>query len=360
MTGATEQLSPEAVARSLRGSLPVSDGQVIVDRIDDLSPGIGSSRVFRVTFSTTGREGAGGATVILKVPDWGAPTLIQPDDPLLPQRERHFVECGIARRLPEGLRAPAVLGLDRVGERTWIWMEDVRSAVAITWDAELAVRAARRNALLHAMYLQEPDVLNDLDWIQWHHYAAYAHHVPAAHRNLDACREHHLWSGLFTEPEITELHRALNHSPDAVSELRTLPVTLMHGDFHIQNLGFDPDGTLVALDWAHVGIGPVGADIATLASLYHAMGGVPSREWRDLEQELIAAYADELAQCTGQAQLTPTIARVCALWHGTWGLHLRLGPGLTALLRDDQDEPWKRRTADDIYEGCTRVLTAAS
>ena len=356
MASAVEQLSLDVVAESLRATLIESAGWVVIDRIDDLSPGIGSSRVFRVTATTFGKGADGAASYILKVPDWGAPTLVQPDDPLVPYRERLFIESGIAEWIPAGMRVPKVLGIDRVGERTWLWMEDVGPAVAITWNEELVAYAARRNALLHETYLRKQSALAELEWLQKHHYAAYAHHVPAAHRNLDACRAHRLWSGLFSQYEIQELHDALARSADAVRELRTLPVTLTHGDFHIQNLGFDSDGTLVALDWAHIGIGPLGGDVATLSSLYHAMGGVSSSDGQRLERTLIRAYTEELERRTGQDQIAALVERVCTLWHRTWGLHLRLGPGLTALLRDEHDAPWKRRTADDIYEGCARVI----
>ena len=173
------------------------------------------------------------------------------------------------------------------------------------------------------------------------------HHVPAAHRNLDACRQHPIWSDVFAAEEAARLHSLLDVSDAAIRELRTLPTTLVHGDFHIANLGIEPDGTLVLLDWAHVGVGPLGCDVATLASLFRVFGGASEEPRGDQERELIAAYADEIARLTDRRDLRPSIERAAVLWHRTWGLHLRLGPGLTYLLRDEEESLSKRRTAAD-------------
>jgi hypothetical protein len=49
--------------------------------------------------------------------------------------------------------------------------------------------------------------------------------------------------------------------------------------------------------------------------------------------------------------------REAFLWHLTTGLHLRLGPGLTALLEGRiSGEDKRHRAAEDIREGCRRAL----
>lgn len=41
----------------------------------------------------------------------------------------------------------------------------------------------------------------------------------------------------------------------------------------------------------------------------------------------------------------------------TWGLHLRLGPGLSAVLgRRIKDLEARASTIQDIYDGCERVM----
>ena len=127
-------------------------------------------------------------------------------------------------------------------------------------------------AALHALYLTERDGLEGLPWLEREGYAAYAHHVPAVHRHLDALPTHPRWGRLFGPDERAALHRTLDATPWALGELRRLPPTLVHGDFHAGNLGFDTAGELVAIDWAHVGLAPLGSDVAVLGSL---LAGAP-------------------------------------------------------------------------------------
>ncbi len=51
---------------------------------------------------------------------------------------------------------------------------------------------------------------------------------------------------------------------DLLAALRSVPTVLSHGDFHIGHLVAADDATVV-LDWATLGVGPVGADLADLA-----------------------------------------------------------------------------------------------
>lgn len=143
-----------------------------------------------------------------------------------------------------------------------------------------------------------------------------------------------------------------------MAELRRLPPTLIHGDFHIGNLGRDPDGTVVAIDWAHAGIAPLGSDVAVLISLYAALGGIGDFH-SGLESAAIEAYCDQLAE-TGAVtavSLHDAVWRACGLWNLTWGLHLRLGPGLDWLLRrPDPHSADAIREAADIHHDCLRAV----
>lgn len=78
-----------------------------IKQIDDLSPGIGSSRVFRIwSDPAQHHDGTVQTSYILKIPDWGGSTLIQNKDPFVDVRERLFVESGLPALLPSGMRTP--------------------------------------------------------------------------------------------------------------------------------------------------------------------------------------------------------------------------------------------------------------
>jgi aminoglycoside phosphotransferase (APT) family kinase protein len=196
--------------------------------------------------------------------------------------------------------------------------------------------------------------------------------VPAAHRHLEALAVRSRWSALFSDEERTVLHRALDLASCAMAEMRRLPPTFVHGGFHIRNLGFDrgrgdcAQDTLVMIDWAHAGIAPLGCDVATLVSLYSVMGGA-SVVRHGLEQACVLAYCEEIAHIVRQSRQTglepshvvASVGRAGDLWHLTWGLHLRLGPGLDWLLRrPDQDADDAQHAAADIREGSLRALSA--
>ena len=393
---APEELAPDptpsALQTSLRALRPSPEwGNARVTGLHELTPGLSGSRVFRVSLSGTKpivgpsrpeKEQPPFATrgvthhrptippsLILKIPDWGAPSGIASRDPWVMTRELHFYESGLAASLPLGMRAPRLLGIDRTppGRGTWLWTDDESGPLAIRWRPADAITAAARVARLHSLFRSGGQSLEREQWLERQGYAAYRHHVPAAHRHLETLSATPRWSSLLSQEEREALHRALDLTPQAMEAMDRLPPTLVHGDFHIGNLGLDRSGndaTLVVIDWAHVGLAPLGCDVATLVSLYSVMGGA-GESGDDLEHAVQASYIDALrAQGTGsypEADLRALVSRACALWHLTWGLFLRLGPGLDWLLRrPDQDSDEAQRSALDIRRGCLRALAAVA
>jgi hypothetical protein len=76
---------------------------------------------------------------------------------------------------------------------------------------------------------------------------------------------------------------------------------------------------------------------------------------------MIEAYAGAIERIEGRSGLKRKIARAIGLTHVTWGLHLRLGPGLTALFGNYiSDEEARRCAATDIEEGVQRALQYAA
>lgn len=80
----------------------------------------------------------------------------------------------------------------------------------------------------------------------------------------------------LSDPIASEVlaHAARAHAVanDVLSEA---PPTLLHGDHHLDNIMFRPDGTPVFLDWAGVGRGPGVLDLVNVA---FRMGGVDDAE----------------------------------------------------------------------------------
>ena len=69
-------------------------------------------------------------------------------------------------------------------------------------------------------------------------------------------------------PRLADLLGAVHATPGPLAAaLRATPVTFLHGDWKMGNLGRHPDGRTVLLDWAYPGSGPVLWDLAWYLAL---------------------------------------------------------------------------------------------
>lgn len=344
----------EAIVASLRTWLPSTGRGFEVRAIEELSPAIGNSRVWRVSIARPSSS----LSVILKIPDWSSTSKVEHRDPLVGARERLLAEHGVLDRLPPGLTTPRVLALDRRDDHTWIWFEDVGRLLHVTWTGVEAVRAVKGAVLLHLFHEAEPRLAH-LPWLSRREYAAYAHHIPAAVTNLGALSGNPRWAPLFSPIEVGQLQQCLSSWDAEQAALESLPRTLLHGDFHVGNLGFSPDGSLILIDWASTGLAPAGCDVATFVSLYKAFRGRQDRPPGAFDEMLLDAYIRALVDETADDALGDSARRAYDLWHVTWGLHLRLGPGLGALLAGVITSLAEEQVvATDIREGCEQALRA--
>lgn len=149
------------------------------------------------------------------------------------QREQLAYESGV---LPSGqtFRAPRFYGVDENA----IFLEDVQG------DAEDPNRAAERLG-----HWQSSATIPDVNWLSGHQLVQ-----RIADTDLD-------WSQVGADPRA---ERLWVRWPRLLEQLCALPQTLSHGDFHTDNLLKADDGTVV-LDWAALGVAPVGADLAHLS-----------------------------------------------------------------------------------------------
>jgi len=76
----------------------------------------------------------------------------------------------------------------------------------------------------------------------------------------------------------------------AYERLARAPTTVVHGDLHLDNVLFAPDGTPVVIDWTHAAIGPGAVDVVRLL-----VEGLTPAARRALEGRLLARYVDALA-----------------------------------------------------------------
>jgi aminoglycoside phosphotransferase (APT) family kinase protein len=319
--------------------------------VEDLSPGLGQAAVLRVR--TASDDPSAPSEWIVKIPGGGARSLLDSRDEQLNGRELSFVRSSLPARLPTGLATPsATVVLDPDGGE-WIVMRDIGPVLENPWTPEAAATAAARLALLHTPIAADPALL-DLPWLERAGHHAYAHHVPSGHDNLDALPADSRLADLFTRTQVRALHRCLDAAEALADRAAHLPPTLVHGDFTPLNAGLDEAQRLVLIDWEHVGVGPVGFDLATFVAMYQAFGGLGTLD----ERSLLKTYGRALAEET-DADLYDAAAAGFAIAHLTWGLHLRLGPGLAAVRLGvlDHSPAQLAGSLEDIRTGCLRALS---
>lgn len=321
--------------------------------VEDLSPGLGQAAVLRAR--TADRDAGSRSQWIVKIPGGGARSLLDARDDQLNSREVAFFRSALPAWLPTGLATPSATVL--LGDDGWEWivMRDIGPVLGNPWTPEAAATAAARLALLHAPACADPGLL-DLPWLERAGHHAYAHHIPSGHDNLDALPADPRLADLFTPAQVRALHRCLDAAEALTDRAARLPSSLVHGDFTPRNAGLDAAQTLVLIDWEHVGVGPIGFDLATFVSMHRAFGGLGTLD----ERALLKTYGRVLAGETG-TDLSDQAAAGFAIAHLTWGLHLRLGPGLAAVRLGvfDHSPAQLSGTLEDIRSGCLRALSWA-
>ncbi len=187
---------------------------------------------------------------------------------------------------------PALMWLcGRSTRRYVLLLEDVDDArppsQVVGGDVEQVRLGLGLLAGLHASRWDDPTLADHADWL-WPLdrtpravQAAYARGRAAfAEAAPDAVD-----SGL-----LAELDRVQEEYPQLVGSLMAGPVTLLHGDFRLDNLLFRPDGDVVLLDWQLAGVGHPAWDVG-----YFLVGALDPVRGRAHETALVAHYLSELA-----------------------------------------------------------------
>jgi hypothetical protein len=150
---------------------------------------------------------------------------------------------------------------------------------------------------------------------------------------------------ILTAPSVDMLRELPRRVEQAIESLQVGPTSWIHGDMHLDNVLFRPDGTAVLLDWSGAVIGPPAVDLVRL--LTERVNG----DDRDaLVSEQISTYAVELA--IGEATVM-----IEDLWDAlSNGLALLIQGAVAWAARDENREPRKRLGA--LRENLLRSVCA--
>lgn len=258
------------------------------------------------------------------------------------KREPLAFESRVFDGLSGGLRAPDCYGVDRPTTKSaLVWLEELADESADAWSIERYGTAARHLGAFNGAYLAGAP-LPDQPWL------ASAHSVneywtvhPDTSPRLDVLRDPDRWATIGTErlgadAEIGNLRAFLDQRSAMHEAIDRLPQVVCHNDAMRSNLfaARAPDGTdrTAAIDWALMGIGPVGGDVALLVAGSVMFFKAAAADLRELGEIAVAGYMrgltdagasiDEAAARFGYAACS--VLRMTAIV-GTW-IQLALDP----------------------------------
>ena len=146
--------------------------------------------------------------------------------------------------------------------------------------------AVRNLAGLHAPRWNDRTLL-DLDFVRRSDATGAAHLSRLMQSSVPVFIE---WYADVLSAEDVATLRAVSDAIGAWIPARAAPFTLLHGDYRLDNLMFDPEGRdVVAVDWQTVMIGPPTRDLA-----YFLGTSLEAPRRREVERQLVTTYHDAL------------------------------------------------------------------
>lgn len=180
------------------------------------------------------------------------------------RREAMLYQSELAAELPEGLERPRCLGVtDQSADQLWLWLEDIEERVA-DWTLDDYGRVAYRVAGLNSPYLAGEPVPGD-GWLSRGWLRGKMEEAARAVAVLPGAL-HHPMVRRALPPDVSDW--ILQTWADREHYLRILdrlPRTLCHIDVFRRNVLFRRhQDSCVLIDWAFVGEGAIGEDLAPL------------------------------------------------------------------------------------------------
>jgi hypothetical protein len=224
-----------------------------------------------------------------------APMPDAPDDPAHPlywRREALVYQSGLLADLPGGLNAPRCYAITAQADGSyWLWLEALPDGNA-SWTLAQYTQAAACLGRFNGAYLTgQPlpgyhwlvrghvlrDQLEHLAWLQ------------------EAIQNPLIWAHPLVRdsfsPTTRELLRSLCGGRGRLLDgLEQLPQTLCHNDAFRRNLFAPTENSLVAIDWAYLGLNPLATDAADLIAASYSTFGITSATPEEFSEVVFAGY----------------------------------------------------------------------
>lgn len=222
------------------------------------------------------------------------------------KRELYVYQSGLLEMLPEGMAAPRCYGVEELpGNVALMWLEDIQDSLGGVWQLDHYALAARQLGRLNGLFSSDHSI-PAIPWLsqgrnrQWVTPPAIWQAIPW---------DHPLVLRRYPTNGANTFRRMLLENECFLSRLDHLPRTLCHGDTYPTNfmIRFLADGNqqTVLLDWALLGIQPLGDDLGQL--VFGAQMNLQETRSEDITDALFENYLDGLREYG--CQLDPRLVR---------------------------------------------------
>ena len=213
------------------------------------------------------------------------------------KREMLAYQSGLLDDLPGGLVAPRCYGtVEYPGDESWIWIEDIAEEMD-TWPLERYGLAARHLGQFNGAYLAGR-ARPEASWLSGGRVRDWLAESEPTIRNLRRISQHPLAQLWFKGDSVERTLRLWTERAVFLQVLGRLPRSLCHHDAFRRNLlarsGPDGQEQTVAIDWAIMGTGAVGEEIATLAGMTLRYLDVDGSQAKDLDAIVFDGYLNGL------------------------------------------------------------------
>jgi hypothetical protein len=207
------------------------------------------------------------------------------------KRELLAGQSQLLERLPGPVMAPRVYAATEHADSGWLWMEHIGGNTSQSWTPAHYAFAARELGRFNAAYLTGSPLPTD-PWLCMDHCRWWL-------RTLERYHPERAWDNpfvhtAFSEPVRRNVERLRAEAGRFLTVVNQLPQLFSHFDFQRRNLFIRAraDGTdeVVAVDWAMVGIGPLGGDLVSLIGVSALLFEVEPEKVAELEGVSFDAY----------------------------------------------------------------------
>jgi hypothetical protein len=203
------------------------------------------------------------------------------------QREALVAQSDLFDALPIGLRVPKFLGITRISDREcWLWQEYLPQDHEWTWDdyGQAAYRLGKWQGD-HQEHSSYPWICQE--WMSgWVHGPLTS--IFGMVEGMNGY-EHPLLTAYFASEELAALRHLWADRQIYLDRLAQLPQTMCHLDAHRGNLSWQSDD-LAVLDWAFVGEGALGEELAAFIGATLLLDYVTLADAEQWEQVALDGY----------------------------------------------------------------------